>query len=179
MHTCTLTNMRDDTASSLRSKPASAVATRTHQRAARPLDLPPASNAQSARQGRNRDGAATDHTPLGCLNRTSYNRRAYPQSTRTPSRHLTVRSPTTVTHPQTHYALPSIHTRLCSSLSDRTMGSNATSAYPLRGSSSLFWKLQSQSDFVGLTGLASPALLGWGLHVTVCAWSVSVWVGPL
>ena len=33
--------------------------------------------------------------------------------------------------------------------------------------------------FVGLTGLAAPALLGWGLRVTVCAWSVSVWVGPL
>ena len=33
-------------------------------------------------------------------------------------------------------------------------------------------------DFVGLTGLAAPALLGWGLRVTVCAWSVSVWVGP-
>ena len=35
-------------------------------------------------------------------------------------------------------------------------------------------------DFVGLTGLAAPAfMLGWGLRVTVCAWSVSVWVGPL
>ena len=33
-------------------------------------------------------------------------------------------------------------------------------------------------DFVGLTGLAAPALLGWGLRVIVCAWSVSVWVGP-
>ena len=49
----------------LRSKPASAVATRPHQRAARPLDMPPASNAQSARQGRNWDEAATDHTPSG------------------------------------------------------------------------------------------------------------------
>ena len=27
--------------------------------------------------------------------------------------------------------------------------------------------------FVGLTGLAAPALLGWGLRVTVCAWSVA------
>ena len=51
----------------LRSKPASAVATRPHQRAARPLDMPPASNAQSARQGRNWDEAATDHTPSGSL----------------------------------------------------------------------------------------------------------------
>ena len=33
-------------------------------------------------------------------------------------------------------------------------------------------------DFVGLTGLTAPALLGWGLRVIVCAWSVSVWVGP-
>ena len=33
----------------------SAVATRSHQRAARPLDLPSVSNAQSALQGRNRD----------------------------------------------------------------------------------------------------------------------------
>ena len=33
----------------------SAVATRSHQRAARNLDMPPTSNAQSARQGRNRD----------------------------------------------------------------------------------------------------------------------------
>ena len=32
--------------------------------------------------------------------------------------------------------------------------------------------------FVGLTGLTAPALLGWGLRVIVCAWSVSVWVGP-
>ena len=34
---------------------------------------------------------------------------------------------------------------------------------------------------VGLTGLTAPALLGWGLRVIVCAWSVSVtvWVGPL
>ena len=56
---------RDGIASSLRSKPASAVATRPHQRAARPLDMPPASNAHSARQGRNWDEAATDHTPSG------------------------------------------------------------------------------------------------------------------
>jgi hypothetical protein len=35
------------------------------------------------------------------------------------------------------------------------------------------------SDHCALTGLAAPALLGWGLRVTVCAWSVSVWVGPL
>ena len=34
-------------------------------------------------------------------------------------------------------------------------------------------------DFVGLTGLAAPALLGWGLRVTVCAWSVSLWFGSL
>ena len=33
-------------------------------------------------------------------------------------------------------------------------------------------------DFVGLTGLAAPALLGWSLRVTVGAWSVSVWVRP-
>ena len=33
-------------------------------------------------------------------------------------------------------------------------------------------------DFVGLTGLTAPALLGWGLRVIVCAWSVSVFVGP-
>ena len=33
-------------------------------------------------------------------------------------------------------------------------------------------------DFVALTGLTAPALLGWGLRVIVCAWSVSVWVGP-
>ena len=32
--------------------------------------------------------------------------------------------------------------------------------------------------FVGLTGLTAPALLCWGLRVIVCAWSVSVWVGP-
>jgi hypothetical protein len=25
----------------------------------------------------------------------------------------------------------------------------------------------------------NPALLGWGLRVTVCVGSVSVWVGPL
>ena len=36
----------------------------------------------------------------------------------------------------------------------------------------------SAEDFVGLTGLTAPALLGWGLRVIVCAWSVSVWVGP-
>ena len=41
-----------------------------------------------------------------------------------------------------------------------------------------------RTGFVGLTGLAAsalPGLLGWGLLVTVCAWSVcvSVWVGPL
>ena len=29
-----------------------------------------------------------------------------------------------------------------------------------------------------MTGLTAPALLGWGLCVIVCAWSVSVWVGP-
>ena len=32
--------------------------------------------------------------------------------------------------------------------------------------------------FVGLTGLTAPALLGWGLRVIVCAWSVSVSVDP-
>ena len=46
---------RGGMASSLRSKPAPAVATRSHQRAARQLDMPSVSNAQSARQGRNRD----------------------------------------------------------------------------------------------------------------------------
>ena len=46
---------RGGMASSLRSKPASAAATRSHQRAARHLDMPSVSNAQSAHQGRDRD----------------------------------------------------------------------------------------------------------------------------
>ena len=37
--------------------------------------------------------------------------------------------------------------------------------------------VKDRLQFVGLTGLTAPALLGWGLRVIVCAWSVSVWVG--
>ena len=37
----------------------------------------------------------------------------------------------------------------------------------------------SVTRIVGLTGLTAPALLGWGLRVIVCAWSVSVWVVPV
>jgi len=51
--------------------------------------------------------------------------------------------------------------------------------YRLTGSHARSAGRSGPEGFVGLTGLAAPALLGWGLRVTVCAWSVSVWVGPL
>ena len=48
---------------------------------------------------------------------------------------------------------------------------------------SLSWRVVGRvrtEGFVGLTGLGRAALLGWGpLRVTVCAWCVSVWVGPV
>ena len=68
---------RGGIASSLRSKPASAAATRSHQRAARNLDMPSVSNAQSARQGRNRDNRSRQ-THSSQSDRSDYVRLKYP-----------------------------------------------------------------------------------------------------
>ena len=68
---------RGGMASSLRSKPASAAATRSHQRAARHLDMPSVSNAQSARQGRNRDNRSRQ-THSSQSDRSDYVRLKYP-----------------------------------------------------------------------------------------------------
>ena len=68
---------RGGIASSLRSKPASAAATRSHQRAARYLDMPSVSNAQSARQGRNRDNRSRQ-THSSQSDRSDYVRLKYP-----------------------------------------------------------------------------------------------------